>query len=50
MPLRFKDSKYPFKEHKHSHKDYCPSCRRRTEHIRYSKQKMCKNCGYLERR
>ena len=35
-------------ENKHK-KDYCPKCRRRTEHIKHSRWKMCKTCGFQER-
>jgi len=30
-------------------KDYCPRCKKRTEHIKDKSEKMCIVCGYKER-
>lgn len=30
--------------------DYCPNCRRRTEHIKDAKNTLCKRCGRQEKR
>lgn len=30
-------------------KDYCPKCRRRTEHLKVLNIKMCKVCGNQEK-
>jgi hypothetical protein len=29
-------------------RDYCPKCRKRTEHFKSAGEKMCKTCGHRE--
>jgi NADH pyrophosphatase NudC (nudix superfamily) len=32
------------------HYDYCPYCRKRTEHIKEGNEMLCKRCGRIEPR
>lgn len=38
-----------FHEHTVHHYDYCPNCRKRTEHLKTLGIKMCKRCGHQSR-
>lgn len=36
-------------KNEHKKYDYCPHCRKRTEHIKEMGHKMCKHCGHIEK-
>lgn len=35
---------------KHKHTEYCPYCRRVTEHVFDFNQKLCKRCGKINKK